>query len=110
MKDPLRPDHCASLLRALADPIRLRIVDALGRGKSNVTELADRLGLTVVLLSHHLAVLRYAGIVEAQRHGRKVVYRLRSGVYESGARPGRFSLDLGCCRLEWPTVLGDRGV
>lgn len=57
----------AAALAALADPIRLRIVDLLGRGDSSPGELRTELGLTSNLLAHHLGVLEERGIVRRRR-------------------------------------------
>lgn len=88
-------DHCAEQLRALADGERLRIVCLLQPGSKNVTEIAQGLGVSVVNASHHLKVLRHAHVVETQRLGRKIYYRLAISVFPR--EPDE--LDLGCCRL-----------
>jgi ArsR family transcriptional regulator len=66
--------------RALADPTRLRVVHELTRGTRCVCELRDQLGIRGPLLSHHLAVLRDAGLVTACRRGRWVDYTLDTQV------------------------------
>ena len=68
-----------------------------------VSELADLLNSQIVNVSHHLGVLRHAGLVQDVKHGRFVVYSLHPDVF----RPGDDNhpvdhLDLGCCRLEIP--------
>ncbi len=62
MNDKLESDRCARLLRAMADPERLKIVQCLRDGPKNVSEIAELLGEEVVNVSHHLGVLRNAGI------------------------------------------------
>jgi len=64
------------LLQALADENRLRILEALRGGESCVCDLQARLGLGQSLLSHHLGVLREAGLVADRRDGRWVHYSL----------------------------------
>ncbi len=72
----------ATLLRALASPHRLRIVHLLGAGPLEVTELAREMSMSQAATSQHLAALRSVGIVEAQRDGRSVRYRLADpGIY-----------------------------
>jgi ArsR family transcriptional regulator len=66
----------AEVLKTLAHPRRLAIVHRLAQGPCEVGRLADDLGLTQPNVSQHLAVLRGAGIVEADRDGREVRYRL----------------------------------
>jgi ArsR family transcriptional regulator len=103
MSDPLESERCARKLRALADPERLRIVQCLRDGPRNVSELASLLGEEVVNVSHHLGVLRHAGLVSDERQGRFVVYSLHPDVFDPrGAKRGAEHLDLGCCRLEIP--------
>jgi ArsR family transcriptional regulator len=65
------------VLRALADPNRLRIFDFLMQGDSCNCELNERLALPPNLLSHHLRVLRKAGLVKSRRDtldGRWIYY------------------------------------
>ncbi len=64
------------LLRALSAPVRIAIVLQLREGGRCVHELVDALGVTQPLISQHLRVLKSAGVVDGQRHGREVVYRL----------------------------------
>jgi len=68
----------ATRLRALGDSTRLRVVQELAHGTRCVCELRDRIGVSGSLLSHHLAVLRGAGLVKASRRGRWVDYTLDS--------------------------------
>ncbi|MBL8792377.1 MAG: winged helix-turn-helix transcriptional regulator [Planctomycetia bacterium] len=103
MQDPLQPQHCARLLRALADPDRLRIIRLLSDGPSSVKDMAARLEAQVVNVSHHLGVLRQAGLVRDERQGRFVLYHLSPNVFQPAAPDARTDhLDLGCCRLEIP--------
>jgi len=62
--------------RALGDPTRLRVVQELAHGTRCVCELRAQIGVSGPLLSHHLNVLRDAGLVTASRRGRWVDYRL----------------------------------
>ncbi len=66
----------AETLRALASPRRLEILHLLDHGPREVTSLAADLGLSQPNVSQHLAVLRSAGLVEAEREGREVRYRI----------------------------------
>src|SRR6516225_7689483 len=103
MNDPLQPKRCAKLLRALADPERLRIVRCLRDGPKNVTEIAAPLKAPMVNVSHHLSVLRQAGLVEDRKQGRFMIYHLHPDVYQPGGDSSDTEqLDLGCCRLEMP--------
>lgn len=64
------------LLRALAAPVRIAIVLELREADRCVHELVDSLGVAQPLISQHLRVLKSAGVVHGERHGREVVYRL----------------------------------
>jgi len=64
------------LLRALAAPVRIGIVLELREGDRCVHELVDALDVAQPLISQHLRVLKTAGVVQGERRGREVVYRL----------------------------------
>jgi arsenate reductase (thioredoxin) len=69
----------AELARALGDPLRWRIVELLAAEQLCVAHLAEELGTAQPLVSHHLKVLREAGLVEADRYRYWTYYRLRPG-------------------------------
>lgn len=64
------------LLRALAAPVRIALVLELRAAPRCVHELVAALGVAQPLISQHLRVLKSAGVVAGERHGREVVYRL----------------------------------
>jgi ArsR family transcriptional regulator len=66
----------ATVLRMLANPRRLEIMHALADGPIEVGRLATRLNLSQPNVSQHLALLRTAGLVDVERNGREVRYRL----------------------------------
>jgi ArsR family transcriptional regulator len=66
----------AEVLKTLASPRRLEILHRLAQGPCEVGRLAEELGASQPNVSQHLAVMRAAGIVEAEREGREVRYRL----------------------------------
>jgi ArsR family transcriptional regulator len=66
----------AHLLKALADPTRLRIVTLLSQGELCVCHIQDALSLSQSNVSRHLRILRLAGIVIDRREGQWVHYRL----------------------------------
>jgi ArsR family transcriptional regulator len=71
--------HTAGLLAALADPVRLRIVSMLAaapQGTACGCELEAPLGLAQATVSHHLRILREAGLIVGERRGRWVHYSL----------------------------------
>lgn len=87
---------CADLLKVLADETRLGVVQQLFTGAKHVNEVNAELQVEKTLLSHHLKVLREAGIVEAERDGKAMLYRLSPAV--ESRRRGK-GLDLGCCQI-----------
>ncbi|MBB6321243.1 ArsR/SmtB family transcription factor [Paraburkholderia tropica] len=64
----------ADLFRLLGDPTRLKIVLVCVAGRRAVGAIADALGLSPSLVSHHLRLLRAARIVRAEREGKQVFY------------------------------------
>ena len=86
----------ATIGKALASPHRLELLDLLGQGERSVDQLAAEAGLSLANASAHLQVLRQARLVDADKRGLNVVYRL--------AAPEVFQLwrtlrDLGTARL-----------
>lgn len=74
--DPGRAGHVAELLKALAHPLRIRIVAILCEGEENVTSLADKLDASQAIVSQQLRILRSHGLVAASRAGGFARYRL----------------------------------
>ena len=70
------------VLKALADPVRLDICRALAAEELCVCHLTEDLGISQPLLSHHMKVLREAGLVETRRHSYWSYYKLRAGALE----------------------------
>jgi ArsR family transcriptional regulator len=79
---PLEPDEAqrlAGALKTLADPARLRLlslIQAQPGGEACVCHLTAPLGLSQPTVSHHLKVLREAGLVERERRGSWAYYRV----------------------------------
>ena len=66
----------AAVGRALADPKRLCVLEALASGERSVSELSRDAGCQVPNMSQHLSVLRSAGLVATRREGSTIYYRL----------------------------------
>jgi DNA-binding transcriptional ArsR family regulator len=66
----------AEVLKTLANPRRLEIIHLLADGPREVSRLAEEMGISQPNVSQHLALMRSAGVVEAERDGREVRYRL----------------------------------
>lgn len=75
----------SAALKALAEPARWRIVECLGEEELCVCHLVDDLGLAQPLVSHHLKVLREAGLVTSDRFKQWVYYRLVPGALDQVA-------------------------
>lgn len=69
-------DVATEVLRAVAEPVRWRIVERLADEQLCVCHLMGDLGLPQPLVSHHLKALRTAGIVESERFKQWIYYRL----------------------------------
>lgn len=69
-------------IRALADPTRREILRALRGGDLSAGDIAARFDTTAATVSHHLAQLREAGLITAERNGRSIVYSLDSTVFQ----------------------------
>ena len=69
-------EAAGELLKALAAPLRIRIVTELAAGPRCVHDLVDTLGAPQPLVSQHLRVLRGAGVVRGSRRGREIAYAL----------------------------------
>src|SRR5262245_30844278 len=101
MNDRLQSSACARYLKAMADPERLRIVQCLQQGPRNVSELATLLDTNLANVSHHLGVLRHAGLVLDEKRGKFVLYSLNPAVCRPGPSGEALEiLDFGCCRLD----------
>jgi ArsR family transcriptional regulator, nickel/cobalt-responsive transcriptional repressor len=101
MTDKKQAKDCAVMLQALAEPNRIRIIECLRTGDMNVTQLAKALEVEIVNVSHHLGVLRDAGLVEDVKDGRFVIYSLNPKVFHNDGSKATY-LDLGWCRVEIP--------
>jgi ArsR family transcriptional regulator, arsenate/arsenite/antimonite-responsive transcriptional repressor len=88
VREPLGESAAAGLaqvFKALGDPVRLRLVSLIGAhqgGEVCVCELTDAFDLTQPTISHHLKVLREAGIITSERRGTWVYYQLRPAALE----------------------------
>jgi ArsR family transcriptional regulator len=79
---PLESEQARALLRALAEPLRLQVIEALGSGERCVCDLTTDLGLAQSKLSFHLKVLKEAGLLSDRQEGRWIYYRLRPEAIE----------------------------
>lgn len=83
--DAIAATETAAKFAALGDPVRLRIVSMLANAPDGVAcgcDLEGPLGLSQPTVSHHLKILREAGLIEGTRQGRWVHYRVQAGRLE----------------------------
>jgi DNA-binding transcriptional ArsR family regulator len=66
----------ADVLKGLSDPLRVRVYQVLLAGPQCVTELAKLINIPMVNLSHHLKVMKVAGILQSEKRGRQVLYQI----------------------------------
>ncbi len=71
-----------STFKALSDPSRRRILELLRRGPKNAGELAAQFGTTNATISHHLSVLKDAGLISDEKKGKYIYYELNTSVVE----------------------------
>ncbi|HBT46764.1 MAG TPA: ArsR family transcriptional regulator [Peptococcaceae bacterium] len=70
------------IFRALGDPTRREIMRLLGQRDMTAGEIADYFNLTKATISHHLGVLKEAGLVLGERQGQYIVYSLNATVFQ----------------------------
>jgi ArsR family transcriptional regulator, repressor of sdpIR and other operons len=75
-----------SVFRALADPTRRRILELLADEDLTAGEIADEFPIAFASVSHHLGVLKGAGLVSAEREGQFVRYRLNTTLFHEMVR------------------------
>jgi DNA-binding transcriptional ArsR family regulator len=81
-------EHIARIGQAVASPSRLELLDLLSQGARTVEALAQQTAQSVAITSHHLQVLRRARLVDAEKAGLYVTYRL------ANIEVGQFLLEL----------------
>jgi DNA-binding transcriptional ArsR family regulator len=72
----------SEVYKALADPTRRRIIQLLREKEMSAGEIADNFNLAKPTLSGHFAVLRAADLVQTEKHGTTITYRLNLSVLE----------------------------
>jgi len=79
MKESIRPRYeaRARILKAMAHPSRLLIIDQLQMKERCVNELTEMVGADTSTVSKHLSVLKNAGLVADEKRGNSIYYRLR---------------------------------
>ena len=71
-----------SLFRALNDPTRRQILELLKERDMNAGEIADKFDMSKPSISHHLDLLRQAGLVDSEKQGQFIIYSLNTTVVD----------------------------
>jgi len=69
-------------LKAVSDPVRREILNILREKPAAAGEIASRFELCDATISHHLAILKGAGLIDSQRQGTFIVYELNTSLFE----------------------------
>lgn len=101
----LNPRQCAAVLRALGDETRLRILESLLVQEKCVNDLVRETRKTQPHVSHHLRILRDAGLVEGLRDGKRICYRVAPRVQRALRNHQGQALDFGCCQVSFPEAV-----
>lgn len=70
------------VFKALSDPTRRRVLQLLREGPMLAGELSEQFAVSKPTMSAHFSVLQEAGLIEAEKRGRTIVYRLKMSVLE----------------------------
>ncbi len=101
-KSGLTPGRCAAVLKAIGDETRLEILECLLLEERCVTELTLTLRCAQPHVSHHLRLLRDAGLVEGLREGKRECYRITPSVQRALVNRQGQALNFGCCEVRFP--------
>lgn len=88
------------VFKALADPTRRRVLQLLKQGPMGAGELAGQFDVTKPTMSAHFAVLIAAGLIQAEKQGRTITYRLRMSVLEEALLGFTQSIGLSTARTK----------
>ena len=72
----------SSVFKALADPTRRQVLALLRERPMSAGELADQFDVSKPTMSAHFTVLREAGLIDATKHGKSIIYQLKMSVLE----------------------------
>lgn len=88
------------MLQAVADPVRMELVFLVGsRGPLNVTDIASEFKLSRPAISHHLKVLKDAGVLVSEKRGKEIYYRLNRHRAVDALRSLADAIE-GCCPMD----------
>ena len=71
-------EHVAEVLKAVAHPVRLQIVEALEHGEMSVGDITEAVGAKQAVTSQQLTMMKHKGVLASRRDGAKVYYRIEN--------------------------------
>ena len=71
-----------STFKALSDPTRREILQLLQNGPMTAGEIVERFDMTGATISHHLSILKNAGLIDAEKRGKYIYYELNLSVLD----------------------------
>ncbi len=98
----------AKFFRALGDPTRLLMLEAIVKEEKSVSELVELTGARQGRVSSHLACLRWCGFVRTRRDGRHVYYRVTDPRVKQILRLGGFLVRLHAGRIRACTIVDEK--
>ena len=75
-------EHGSLVFKALGDPTRRQILDRLREGDLSAGDIAEGFEMTKASISHHLSLLKQAGLVRVRRDGQHQIYTLHTTVFQ----------------------------
>lgn len=75
-----------SVLEAISDPTRRRILDLLKKGEMSAGELGKHFSISGPSMSHHLTKLKAADLVQTRRRGQSIYYSINTSVFDDAAQ------------------------
>lgn len=70
------------VFKALSDPTRRKILELLKAGELSAGDIAEAFPIGKPAISHHLSILKEAGLVQAEREGQSIIYSLNTTVFQ----------------------------
>ena len=92
-------NKCSKSMKALSDLNRLKILELLFKGELCVSDMVKALKIDQPKVSHHLAILKRAGVIVDRRQGRKIIYSLHPAVYKKSEYVDK--IDFGFVSVEF---------
>ena len=70
------------IYKALADPTRRKILELLRAGDKNAGQISAQFNVTNASISHHLSILKNAGLIQSEKRGQFIIYSLNTTVFQ----------------------------